>query len=119
MRIRPFWSTASAVALVALTLAAVPACTAGRPATTGHAAIATATGTGTGPGGAAPRITPMTDISRCAGSSSEVEWDFAGPSGQPVKLEISTRLLEPNGQQAEVEGIARDITERKRLEREL
>jgi PAS domain S-box-containing protein len=48
-----------------------------------------------------------------------VEWDFAAASGQRVKLEISTRLVEQNGQQAEVEGIARDITERKRLEREL
>jgi PAS domain S-box-containing protein len=48
-----------------------------------------------------------------------VEWDFAAGSGQRVKLEISTRLVEQNGQQAEVEGIARDITERKRLEREL
>jgi PAS domain S-box-containing protein len=48
-----------------------------------------------------------------------VEWDFAAPSGQPIKVEISTRLIAQNGQQAEVEGIARDITERKRLEREL
>lgn len=48
-----------------------------------------------------------------------VEWDFAAASGQPVKLEIGTRLIEQNGKQAEVEGIARDVTERKRLEREL
>lgn len=48
-----------------------------------------------------------------------VEWDFAGASGQPIKLEISTRLIRQNGHVAEVEGIARDITERKRLEREL
>ena len=48
-----------------------------------------------------------------------VEWDFAAPSGQPIKVEISTRLIKQNGQQAEVEGIGRDITERKRLEREL
>lgn len=48
-----------------------------------------------------------------------VEWDFTGASGQPLKLEISTRLLQSNGAQPEVEGIARDITERKRLEREL
>lgn len=47
------------------------------------------------------------------------EWDFTAPSGQPVKLEIGTRLIEQNGQQVEVEGIARDITERRRLEREL
>ena len=47
------------------------------------------------------------------------EWDFTAPSGLPVKLEIGTRLIEQNGQQVEVEGIARDITERRRLEREL
>jgi PAS domain S-box-containing protein len=48
-----------------------------------------------------------------------VEWDFAAASGQPVKLEISTRLIAQNGREVEVEGIARDISERKRLEREL
>jgi PAS domain S-box-containing protein len=48
-----------------------------------------------------------------------VEWDFAAPSGQPFKVEISTRLVEQNGHELEVEGIGRDITERKRLEREL
>ena len=47
------------------------------------------------------------------------EWDFASPSGTPIKVEISTRLIKQKGQPAEVEGIARDITERKRLEREL
>jgi two-component system CheB/CheR fusion protein len=48
-----------------------------------------------------------------------VEWDFIALSGQRLKLEISTRLIESNGHPVEVEGIARDITERKRLEREL
>src|SRR5271169_3732010 len=67
MRIRPFRATASAVAL-ALTLAAASACT-----TAHHDTTAT-------PGATAPRITPMTDISRCAGSSSEVEEAFAPPS---------------------------------------
>lgn len=47
------------------------------------------------------------------------EWDFTGPAGQRVKLEISARLIHQNGQVVEVEGIARDITERKRLEREI
>jgi PAS domain S-box-containing protein len=47
------------------------------------------------------------------------EWDFVAASGQRVKLEISTRLIEQGGQFVEVEGIARDITERKRLEREV
>ena len=40
-------------------------------------------------------------------------------AGQRVKLEISTRMVEQGGKQVEVEGIARDITERKRLEREI
>ncbi len=44
---------------------------------------------------------------------------FVAASGQRVKLEISTRLIELDGQFVEVEGIARDITERKRLEREI
>jgi PAS domain S-box-containing protein len=48
-----------------------------------------------------------------------VEWDFVVTSGQRVKLEISTRLIKQNGELVEVEGIARDITERKRLEREI
>lgn len=47
------------------------------------------------------------------------EWDFINAAGQRVKLEISARLLEHNGARVEVEGIARDITERRRLEREL
>ena len=70
MRIRPFRPTASAVALVALTLAAVPACTSGPARTTAR---------GTATPDTAPRITPMTDISRCAGGSSEVEEAFAPP----------------------------------------
>ena len=48
-----------------------------------------------------------------------VEWDVAGRVGQRITLEISARLVEQTGRQVEVEGIARDITERKRLEREL
>jgi len=47
------------------------------------------------------------------------EFDFNSSSGQRVTLEISTRLIEQKGQLLEVEGIARDITERKRLEREI
>jgi len=47
------------------------------------------------------------------------EWDFVSASGQRVKVEISTRLIERGGEVVEVEGIARDITERKRLEREI
>jgi len=47
------------------------------------------------------------------------EWDFLNASGQPFKLEINTRMIEQNGSRIEVEGIGRDITERKRLEREI
>jgi signal transduction histidine kinase len=47
------------------------------------------------------------------------EWDFVNQSGHRVKLEISLRLIEQDGRIVEVEGIARDITERRRLEREL
>ena len=47
------------------------------------------------------------------------EWDFIDHAGQRVKLEISLRLIEQEGRIVEVEGIARDITERRRLEREI
>jgi PAS domain S-box-containing protein len=47
------------------------------------------------------------------------EWDFINAAGQRVKLEISSRLIEQDGRIVEVEGIARDITERRRLEREI
>ena len=48
-----------------------------------------------------------------------VEWDFIASAGHRVRLEISTRLIEQAGKVVEVEGTARDITERKRLEREI
>jgi PAS domain S-box-containing protein len=47
------------------------------------------------------------------------EWDFTNAAGQRVKLEISTRLIERDRRPLEVEGIARDITGRRRLEREI
>jgi PAS domain S-box-containing protein len=47
------------------------------------------------------------------------EWDFTNADGQRHRLEISARLVEPAGMEAEVESIARDITERKGLEREI
>jgi PAS domain S-box-containing protein len=47
------------------------------------------------------------------------EWDFAVDGGQRLKLEISSRIIEQNGRSVEVEAIARDITERRRLEREI
>ena len=48
-----------------------------------------------------------------------VEWDFLTASGERVRLEASTRLIEHEGREVEVEGIARDVTERRRLEREI
>jgi PAS domain S-box-containing protein len=48
-----------------------------------------------------------------------VEWDFISGTGQRVRLEIGARMIEQEGKQVEVEGIARDITERKRLEKEI
>jgi PAS domain S-box-containing protein len=48
-----------------------------------------------------------------------VEWDFVNAADQRVKLEISSRVIEQDGRIVEVEGIARDITERRRLEREI
>jgi PAS domain S-box-containing protein len=47
------------------------------------------------------------------------EWNFVNASGQRIRLEISTRMVESDGEAVEVEGIARDITERKRLESEI
>jgi PAS domain S-box-containing protein len=47
------------------------------------------------------------------------EWELVNAAGQRVKLEISSRLIEQAGRPTEVEGIARDVTERSRLEREL
>ena len=47
------------------------------------------------------------------------EWDFLSGTGQRIKLEINARMIVQQGRQVEVEGIGRDITERKRLEQEL
>jgi PAS domain S-box-containing protein len=48
-----------------------------------------------------------------------VEWDFISGTGQRIRLEIGARMIEEEGKQVEVEGIARDITERKQLEKEI
>jgi signal transduction histidine kinase len=48
-----------------------------------------------------------------------VEWDFLTGAAQRVRLEISTRLIQHDGREVEVEGIARDVTERRRLEKEI
>ena len=47
------------------------------------------------------------------------EWDFLGVAGQRLRLEISARLVGQPGKNNEIESVARDITERKRLEREI
>jgi PAS domain S-box-containing protein len=52
-------------------------------------------------------------------AAPNMEWDVIDASGQRVKLEISARLMARDGHELEIEGIARDITERKRLEREI
>ncbi len=48
-----------------------------------------------------------------------MEWDFVNAAGGRVRLEISTRLIEREGRRVEVEGIARDVTEHRRLEKEV
>jgi PAS domain S-box-containing protein len=48
-----------------------------------------------------------------------VDWDFLNARGERVRLETSPRLILHEGGEAEVEGIARDVTERRRLEREI
>jgi two-component system CheB/CheR fusion protein len=50
---------------------------------------------------------------------SAMEWDFLSATGQRVKLEINARMIVQDGKQIEVEGIGRDVTERKRLEMEI
>jgi PAS domain S-box-containing protein len=48
-----------------------------------------------------------------------VEWDFVTATGGQVRLEISTRIIEREGRRVEVEGIARDVTEQRRLQKEI
>ncbi|HVU07715.1 MAG TPA: PAS domain-containing sensor histidine kinase [Verrucomicrobiae bacterium] len=47
------------------------------------------------------------------------EWDFINALGQRFRLEVSARLTGQSGKKNEVESVARDITERKRLENEI
>jgi len=49
-------------------------------------------------------------------SSSIHEWDIMAKDGRRVTLELDIRLLHQNGRPVEFEGIARDVTERKRQE---
>lgn len=55
----------------------------------------------------------------CGAEAPPAEWDVVNAAGQRLTLEVGGRLIEQDGRPAEVEGIARDITERRRLEREL
>ncbi len=48
-----------------------------------------------------------------------VEWDFLDAGGNRMRLEVSSRPVDRAGRVVEVEGVARDITQRKRLEREI
>jgi len=48
-----------------------------------------------------------------------VDWDFVNAAGQRLKLEVSSRMVEQAGRFIEVEGIARDVTARKRMEKEI
>lgn len=48
-----------------------------------------------------------------------LDLDFVSAAGEQVRLEISARLIECAGEGKEVEGIARDVTERRRLEHEI
>jgi PAS domain S-box-containing protein len=50
---------------------------------------------------------------------SPVEWDFVPTTGGRIRLEISARLIEREGRRAEIEGVARDVTEHRRLEKEI
>lgn len=47
------------------------------------------------------------------------EWDFINPGGASRRVEISAMLVKQEGSAPEVESVARDVTERKRLEREI
>ena len=47
------------------------------------------------------------------------DWDFVNAAGQRLKLEVSSRMVEQAGRSNEVEGVARDVTARKRMEREI
>ncbi len=48
-----------------------------------------------------------------------VDWDFVNASGQKLKLEVSSRMVEQAGRFQEVAGVARDVTARKRMEKEI
>ncbi len=53
------------------------------------------------------------------GELATAEWDFVNAAGQRLRLEICALLVQRAGSGTEVESVARDITERSRLEREI
>jgi two-component system CheB/CheR fusion protein len=53
------------------------------------------------------------------GELATAEWDFVNAAGQRLRLEISALLVQRAGSGTEVESVARDITERSHLEREI
>ena len=52
-------------------------------------------------------------------AASPVEWDFVPVTGARVRLEIIARFIKQEGRPAEIEGVARDVTEHRRLEKEI
>jgi len=54
-----------------------------------------------------------------SGEMATAEWDFINAANQRMRLEISSLLVRRAGGTPEVESVARDITERIRLEREI
>ncbi len=59
------------------------------------------------------------ELIRDGKAPENLEWDFIAAKGERLRLEISTRLIEREGREVEVEGLARDVTERRRLEKEI
>ena len=51
--------------------------------------------------------------------TAAMDWDFVNASAQRLKLEVSSRRVELDGRDIEVEGVARDVTARKRMENEI
>jgi PAS domain S-box-containing protein len=61
----------------------------------------------------------MTERKLATGGTTTYELEIIAKDGHPVPLEVSARLICQNGKPVQVQGNARDITERKRAEAEL
>src|SRR5438132_4633214 len=61
----------------------------------------------------------MTEQKLASGGVTTYETEIVGKDGRHVSLEVCTRLIYQDGKAVEVQGNARDITERKRAEAEL